>query len=158
MKMKSLMKGILALTVLFSVALGVALLPKFTMVVNAEEIVASGTCGDQNVEEGKNVTWSLDDEGTLTISGTGKMVSYNIASAYPWYGYKDSIKIVVIEDGVTSTGAGFVYGYTSVESVSLPDSLTEIGAYSFYNCSFEEITIPSGITKIEEGVFVIVQI
>ena len=154
MKMKSLMKGILALTVLFSVALGVLQLPKFTMVVNAEEIVASGTCGDPNVEEGKNVTWSLDDEGTLTISGTGKMVSYNTASAYPWYGYKDSIKSVVIEDGVTSTGAGFVYGYTTIESVSLPDTLTEIGSYSFYNCSFEEITIPFGVTKIEDYVFI----
>ena len=30
------------------------------------ETVANGTCGD-------NVTWTLDDEGLVTISGTGKM-------------------------------------------------------------------------------------
>ncbi len=29
----------------------------------------SGTCGD-------NVSWTLDDEGTLTISGTGDMEDY----------------------------------------------------------------------------------
>lgn len=93
MKMKSLMKGILALTILFSVALGVIQLPKFAIVVNAEEIVASGTCGDPNVEEGKNVTWSLDDKGTLTISGTGDM--FNIETGLDkmgWDSYKSYIK------------------------------------------------------------------
>ena len=35
----------------------------------------SGSCGD-------NLAWTLDDEGTLTISGTGEMENYNGFS--PW--------------------------------------------------------------------------
>ena len=39
----------------------------------------SGTCG----AEGDNLTWTLDDEGTLTISGAGAMADYDYKS--PWY-------------------------------------------------------------------------
>ena len=51
----------------------------------------SGTCG-------KNVTWTLDDNGILTISGTGEMENA------PWKSNCDSIKNVIIEKGVTSIG------------------------------------------------------
>lgn len=40
--------------------------------VFAADIVASGTCGAQ----GDNLAWSLDSDGTLTISGTGEMHDY----------------------------------------------------------------------------------
>lgn len=37
-----------------------------------------GTCG-------KNLTWTLDDNGTLTISGTGDMKDYGwIFGKAPW--------------------------------------------------------------------------
>ena len=39
--------------------------------------VASGECG----AEGDNVTWVLDDTGTLTISGQGAMADYDIVGA-----------------------------------------------------------------------------
>jgi hypothetical protein len=62
----------------------------FGVTASAEEIIASGTCGD-------NLTWMLDSEGLLTISGSGEMKSYLIS---PWYDYRASIKKVVIEKGV----------------------------------------------------------
>ena len=40
-----------------------------TFYADGSSIVDSGTCGD-------NLTWTLDDAGTLTISGTGKMTSH----------------------------------------------------------------------------------
>ena len=43
--------------------------------VSADE-VDSGTCGE-------NVTWSLDDNGTLTISGTGEMEAYVRDGEFP---------------------------------------------------------------------------
>ena len=58
----------------------------------AAEITDSGTCGE-------NLTWTLDDAGTLTISGTGAM-SYSFA---PWGYLRGIIKKVVIKDGVTNT-------------------------------------------------------
>ena len=58
--------------------------------VSAAEIVESGTCGE-------NLTWTLDADGLLTISGKGDMISS------PWnYG---EIKAVVIEPGVATIGA-----------------------------------------------------
>ena len=42
----------------------------------AAEIVASGTCGEVDEEkglDGSQVTWTLDSDGLLTISGTGEM-------------------------------------------------------------------------------------
>ena len=76
MKKKILMLGILVLILIFS-----------TIVVSAET-VANGTCGD-------NLNWTLDDEGTLTISGTGAMTDwYNLLDA-PWYKNASIIKSVI---------------------------------------------------------------
>lgn len=62
--------------------------------------VTSGECGT----EGDNMTWALDDEGTLTISGTGTMTDWDDSFDVPWYSSRSSIKKVVIESGVTTIG------------------------------------------------------
>ena len=70
-------------------------LPNLT--ATAAETIASGTCG----ADGDNLTWVLDDTGTLTISGTGEMKTfYN-----PWNSYSQQITTVVIDAGVTSIGS-----------------------------------------------------
>lgn len=62
-------------------------------------MVANGNCG----ANGDNVTWSLDDNVTLTISGTGAMGDYTYNSM-PWYDTRSQIQAVVIGNGVTSIG------------------------------------------------------
>ena len=57
--------------------------------------IGSGTCG-------KNVTWTLDDAGTLSISGSGAMDDYTSASLTPWYG--EDIWAVGVAEGVTHVG------------------------------------------------------
>jgi len=93
-----------------AVALCIALLPNNDA---KAAVIESGTCGT-------NLTWTLDDEGTLTISGTGAMKSYSSSSSAPWYSYRNSIKSVSIADGVTSIGSGVFSGCTSLESITLP--------------------------------------
>ena len=57
----------------------------------------SGQCGD-------NLFWTLDDEGTLTISGTGAMWNWSFFSPLaPWE--STYVKNVAITSGVTSIGA-----------------------------------------------------
>ena len=113
------------------------------------EDVASGTYGD-------NLTWVLDDEGTLTISGTGDMQSYK--SKYhknrPWYSKLDLIKKIVIQKGVTSIGDYAFYSCENLKSIKIPDSVTHIGYCAFGGCtSLSGITIPDSVTSIDYFTF-----
>ena len=113
----------------------------------SETIVASGTCGD-------NLTWKLDDEGTLTISGKGAMTEWvNIDSA-PWKTYSNTINKVVIQPGVTSIGKNAFSLCTNLESITIPKSVTSIGWKAFKGCSrLMSITIPEGVTSIGDSAF-----
>lgn len=106
-----------------------------------------GTCGD-------NLTWTLDDEGTLTISGTGVMKDYRGSSSTPWYSLQPSISRIVIENGVTTIGGSAFSGCASVTSVTIGDNVTSIGADAFLGCSeLVSITIPHAITNIQKYAF-----
>ena len=104
-------------------------------------IVASGTCG-------ADVTWGLDTEGTLLISGKGDMYSYH-SSGSPWLNWSNSIRKVVIEEGVTSVGGMAFYGCEQLTEVVLPDGLAAVGRYAFFGCSsLQQINLPESITTI----------
>ena len=101
--------------------------------------VGEGACGD-------NLTWKLDEDGTLTISGTGKMYDYTTALNTPWKTL--TVKNVVIEEGVQYIGAwAFTYKGT-IESFKLPKSLTAIGQAAFCGTGIESIELPDEIKKL----------
>ena len=117
------------------------------IVLYSSNIVASGTCGAEG-NNGDNLTWILDDEGVLTISGTGAMANWNW-KGLPWYANKDKIESVVIEDGVTSIGANAFDGCSGLTSITIPSSVTSIGWGAFDGCSgLTSITIPNSVTSI----------
>ena len=96
-----------------------------------------------------NLTWKLDADGTMTISGTGAMKDYNDDDNPSPVFNNSNVKKVVIEDGVTSIGDFAFYNCTSLTSITIPDSVTSIGYYAFYNCtSLTSITIPDSVTSI----------
>ena len=115
-------------------------------------VVASGACGD-------DLTWELNDQGTLTISGTGDMWNYSFGGLYtdpiypPWNSYRDSKIInIVVSDGVTSIGDSAFFACEKLLSVSLPDSLRTIGDSAFhYCCSLKQLVIPDSVTKLGAG-------
>ena len=101
-----------------------------------------------------NLTWTLDDKGTLTISGKGDMSPEYNREYYPWYEYSNDIVNVVIESGVTSISTYAFSGYPNIKSVTIPNTVTEISGAAFHNnYGLEEITIPEGVTKIGSGAF-----
>ena len=102
-----------------------------------------------------NLTWTLDADGTLTISGTGAMKDYDYYNnPSPASQKKDSVKKVVIEDGVTSIRNSAFYDCNSLTSITIPNSVTSIGAYAFSNCYYlTNITIPNSVTSIENYAF-----
>ena len=83
-------------------------------------------------------TWTLSDDGILTISGTGMPYNYNcdavVSSYIPWYSKRDAIKKVIIENGVSYIGINAFIGCSNLTSVTIPNSVTSIGEYAFYGC------------------------
>ena len=101
-----------------------------------------------------NLTWTLDADGTLNISGMGAMKDYGYDSNRNPVYKNSNVKKVVIEDGVTSIGESAFFYCSSLTSITIPDSVTSIGDYAFFNCSsLTSITIPDSVTSIGESAF-----
>ena len=108
---------------------------------------ADGMCGD-------NLSWRLDFDGTLTISGSGSMYDWSNENAVPWAGMRESIKIVNLNGDITSIGNYAFYGIANVSNYKLPDSLKTIGNYSFYsNYAIQRIILPEGLERIGDFAF-----
>ncbi len=118
-------------------------------------IVDSGTCGG-------NLTWTLNSEGTLTVSGEGAMDWFGTINegdvtrtAAPWGQYCQTIKTVVIGDGVTSISSYVFYNCTALESVELGKDVMHIGEYAFYCCAaLISVNLPDGLMCIRNYAFV----
>jgi hypothetical protein len=101
-------------------------------------------------EDSASVTATLS-EGTLTVSGTGRMKN---SGNTPWYSSRFSITNVVIDDGVTSVGDYAFDGCTGLTSITIPNSVDSIRYNAFSNCTgLTSITIPYGVTSIMTGAF-----
>ena len=133
-------------------------------------IVNSGECG----YDGDNVMWSLDVDGTLTISGRGDMENFTrkystsyrdenqnlvhqtITSA-PWSStksYYKNINKIVIEDGVTSIGDYAFIDLKELDSVTLPNGIEYIGSWAFSGCTrLRNIIIPESVITIKSRAF-----
>lgn len=89
----------------------------------------------------------------LTYSLNAGGASYKVASDSCTAGV---ISIPSTYNGlpVTRIDSSAFHTCTTITSVSIPNTLTFIGAYAFINCSnLTEVTIGSGISKIEYFVF-----
>ncbi|MBR3704977.1 MAG: leucine-rich repeat protein [Oscillospiraceae bacterium] len=107
----------------------------------------NGTCG-------KNLTWVLADDGTLTISGSGAMDDYYDAAETPWFAYCGEITALVIESGAASIGNYAFSGCSALAKVAIPDSVTRIGRQAFADCdSLTRVLISDKVTEIEVCAF-----
>ncbi len=107
----------------------------------------SGTTGD--------CTWTIDENGVLTISGEGRMADYSFEGS-PWFS-NTGLKSVNIEDGVTNIGNHAFQSYEprcALKSVTMADSVTDIGERAFGNCcSLPEIILSSSLQSIGMSAF-----
>lgn len=90
-------------------------------------VVDSGECGD-------DAQWWLDADGVLTVTGTGSMTDWTMASRVPWYGVRSQIKSVTIETGITSVGSYAFNDCQSLVYAFVPATVTSVGARAFGNC------------------------
>lgn len=122
-------------------------------------LLALSACGSAKVasksENIGNLTWSWDQGAKkLTISGNGAMEDLPQAADVPWREMRSLAEELVVEEGVTSIGDYAFYSMRSLQNVSLPSTLREIGVSSFAFCSsLTAITLPDGLERIEARAF-----
>lgn len=95
-------------------------------------ILFSAVCGN-------DLIWTLDEQGTLTVSGTGDMYRGEICENCF---YRDQIRCVVIEEGVKSIGNGSFRKLKNLREVTIANSVKCIGLLAFSECtSLEKVTL-----------------
>ena len=111
--------------------------------IHFADLTDGGTCD--------SLTWTLVQDGTLTISGNGAV---NYSRWAPWFPYRKQITVVVLEPGVIGIGDSAFYGYSSLTSVTMPEGVTSIGDYAFQDCSsLTSVTLPASVTSIGSYAF-----
>ncbi len=162
------MKKILSLFLVFAIAITI-----FNG-ITVSAATKSGSCGE-------TLTWTLDDNGVLTISGTGDIPDYRQygEGSAPWHRDQKigTVKKIIIGDGVVNIGSyafsgcweaesvkigkgvkqirhSAFYGCRALESVTIPDNVTTLGDSAFYHCdNLKNAVIGNGITSIEQYTF-----
>ena len=126
--------------VLLSVVMLLGMIPVYSL---GAAIVDSGDCGD-------NLTYTLDDEGTLTIEGYGPMWDFETEDHpyRPWDYYSPAVY-----DNYGEISSPEYHSVRKINRISLPEGLTTIGNWAFVGFWGTEIDIPSNVTTIGEGAF-----
>lgn len=131
-----------------AILLAVLCATNFAVVSFAEDTVKTGKCGE-------NASWSFDTvSGLLVISGDGEMKSESNNNYMPWNKYKEEVKEVVIENGITTICKNAFSGCKNLETVTISNSIMAIDTYAFFHCeSLVEITIPDSVVSIGNYAF-----
>lgn len=158
---------LLAISMIFSL-MPVSAVTAFAESENGGEVttVDSGYCGADN--GGENLRWTLDNNGVLTISGSGAMKDYTWDEnvRLDWYvRYKKDIRSVVLDKRITHIG-DYAFdkctniesvrytGYTGNAGVALPESVTTIGVHAFSDTGVTgTLKLPEHLTEIDSSAF-----
>ena len=112
-------------------------------------VIFGGTTG--------KLTWTLTEDGVLTITGEGPMPDYRdggTSETPPWYPHVNRISSLTIGEGVTRIGDYAFMLCSFVTEVVIPESVTSMGDWAFIYCSaLKSIVIPDKVTYIGEGAF-----
>ena len=142
-------------------------------VLGVANVYAGGSCvpnGDATSTCHWELTPILDDEDNpvyledgktpaqqLTISGNGAIKAYGYGSQWiisPWFDKRNTIKNVVIEDGITNLPSCTGCLSSTTTNISIPNSVTTIGYSAFEGATgLTSLTIPNSVTSIGNNAF-----
>lgn len=159
-------------SLLLAISMILSLMPVSAVTAFAEDensgavkIIAKGNCGAD--EGGENLKWTLDNNGVLTISGSGAMKDYTWDEnvRLDWYGYKKDIRSVVLDNRITHIG-NYAFdkctniesvrytGYTGNAGIALPEKVTTIGVHAFSDTGVTgTLKLPEHLTEIDSLAF-----
>lgn len=160
-------------SLLLAISMILSLMPVSAVTAFAEDensgavkIIDKGNCGAD--EGGENLKWTLDNNGVLTISGSGAMKDYTWDEnvRLDWYvSHKKDIRSVVLDNRITHIG-NYAFdkctniesvrytGYTGNAGVALPESVTTIGVHAFSDTGVTgTLKLPEHLTEIDSSAF-----
>lgn len=112
-------------------------------------VIFGGTTG--------KLTWTLTEDGVLTITGEGPMPDYRdggTSETPPWYPHVNRISSLTIGEGVTRIGDYAFMLCSFVTKVVIPESVTSMGDWAFLICTgLQEAYIGDGVTEIAAKAF-----
>ena len=151
---------------LLTLAMLMTFIPSFTLttfaadcthMVNTNGICttcyAYGYCGEETTDypNGENVTWTLDSNGLLTISGSGSMASH------PWTANNvmANVKTAIVKDGVTTLCDNAFYNCYNLTVATIEGDLDSVGYHAFWCTAKDETTIyfNGNVKKFEEQLY-----
>lgn len=98
--------------------------------------------------------WSYDTAADTLIFTGDTIEDYLDSSRRPWVSHTQTVKNVVIGDGIGSIGDYAFDNCTNLSSASVPSSVKIIGNNAFRNCSsLTSMTIPSDVNQIVPNAF-----
>ena len=108
----------------------------------------------EQISGGLNITGYIGMDTSVTVPaklGGQKVVK---VSAISTNNFKSKITAVKFSDGITALGDSILKGYTSLERVTLPETLQTIGKDAFAGCiALKAITVPNSVTELGFNAF-----
>ena len=112
-------------------------------VKSGECIASSGTWDNGSKGSG---TWTMTEDGTLTISGTGVLKDVGLSGGNaPWP--KADIQNFVVADSITEVN-NLGLSWIGKVNISFADSVKTIGGYAFYNANIDNLILPNGLKNL----------
>ncbi len=107
---------------------------------------------EENNNKSGKLKWHFED-GVLRISGTHRMLDYNAGEA-PWSACAESVRTLIIDEGVKSIGSNAFYGFYNIKNTVIADSVTEIGYNAFSGCTrLAAVVLSDNVVSIGENAF-----
>ena len=116
------------------------------------QLATTAFFGCRNVES-IHYTYAPGTEGKMYDYTYGETSTYYYGKRLEYFS-RESLKTVIIDEGVTRIGAYCFQYCKALESVTLPSTLKEVGTRAFENCSvLPSIALPDGMEVIEAYAF-----
>ena len=111
-----------------------------------------GYCGAE--AGGKNLYWTLTEDGILTITGSGAMADFTAEDRAPWHEKAAEINTVIMDEGITTLGNYAFADCTALETFAIGEEITSVGTGCFENCSvLTDVKIPNNVKFIGANAF-----
>lgn len=107
-----------------------------------------------NDPDATRVNYTFDENsGCLYVSGNS-VLKQSFWSELGMKDLKDSIRNVVINDGISEICDWCFEGCSSLQNISIPNSVKIVGECAFFGCkSLTNVNVPDSVTEIYKGAF-----